>query len=119
MPDKKKGPIVSVDAQGLISLPGEMLAVEIVKLIRETLADQPVGVKAQIWEWFIREMRRWRKFWRLDQDDELLREITEMATALAVVIASAEDEERVEVNLSVETVVEIVRLLRGDVVPPI
>lgn len=39
------------------------LATEIVKLIGKGMDGQPPEVRAQMWMWYIEDMKAWREFW--------------------------------------------------------
>ena len=43
------------------------LAAELTKLVNTIVANQPPDVQKQLWEWYVSDMKRWRKFLKLDE----------------------------------------------------
>lgn len=56
MPDVKVG----------VMLPGEALAIAVVELIREIIKSQTPEVQKQMWDWYVEDAKKWRKFWKVD-----------------------------------------------------
>jgi len=50
-----------------VTLPGEQLAISVVELIREIIKSQPPEVQKQMWDWYIEDAKRWRKYWKVDE----------------------------------------------------
>lgn len=38
----------------------------VAEMVTEIVKGQPPEVKAKIWEWYITDQERWRKFFKLD-----------------------------------------------------
>lgn len=38
----------------------------IAEMITEIVKGQPAEVKAKAWEWWVTDVERWRKFWKID-----------------------------------------------------
>lgn len=47
-------------------VPFESVAVALLELITELVRGQPPEVKKQLWEWYVEDVRRWRKMWGLE-----------------------------------------------------
>lgn len=60
-----------------VSLPGEQLACKLVDLVIEISQGMSAEQKRQLWDWIIRDIARWRKFWGMDDEENMktLREI--------------------------------------------
>lgn len=50
-----------------VSLPGEQLAIEIIRLITVMIVGQPPEVRKQMWEWYVEDMKAWRTLWGLNK----------------------------------------------------
>ncbi len=48
-----------------VQLPGEALAIEILRLIEKVIDGQPPDVKAELWRQYVEDVRAWRQFWGL------------------------------------------------------
>lgn len=48
------------------SLPGEQVAIAVIDLLRELWKDADPEQKKQIWTWWIEDMTKWRKFWKIE-----------------------------------------------------
>lgn len=44
------------------------LATETLKLISKMIDTQPPEVQKQLWEWYVEDMRRWRKLLHIDDE---------------------------------------------------
>lgn len=38
----------------------------VAEMITEIVKGQPDSVKAQAWDWWVKDMAAWRKFWKVD-----------------------------------------------------
>ncbi len=101
------------------TLPGEKLIIKVLDVVLEAMRGQTAVQRATIWSFVVRDMRRWRKFWNLDRDDDLLREQTEAAAGILARIrqAEAEGSDAAGVELDVEFLKKVASLLEGDVLP--
>lgn len=102
------------------TLPGEKLIIKVLDVVLEAMRGQTAEQRATIWSFVVRDMRRWRKFWNLDKDDELLREQTEAAAGILARIRQATSETAGEpsgVVLDVDFLRKVASLLEGDVLP--
>lgn len=50
-----------------VTLPGELLAVELLKTVQMLIAGQPPEVQHKLWQWYVDDMTAWRKFWGFTQ----------------------------------------------------
>lgn len=48
--------------------PYTQVALALINLFTEIVKSQPPEVKAEIWKWYVEDMRRWRKFFKIDED---------------------------------------------------
>lgn len=53
-----------------VSFPGELVAVELIGLVRDIVAGMDAETRKKVWAWVIADVERWRKFWGVDADDE-------------------------------------------------
>ena len=49
------------------TLPGEGIAIAVVNLLSVLWKDASPEHKLQLWDWYIKDMERWRKFWKLPE----------------------------------------------------
>lgn len=45
---------------------GALAIKAIAEMITEIVKGQPDDVKKQVWEWWVTDMERFRKFWKID-----------------------------------------------------
>jgi len=36
------------------------------EMVTEIVKGQPPELKAKMWEWYVKDMETWRKFWKVD-----------------------------------------------------
>jgi len=39
----------------------------IAEMVTEIVKGQPPELKAKMWEWYVKDMETWRKFWGVDK----------------------------------------------------
>ena len=39
----------------------------IAEMVTEIVKGQPADVKYKLWEWYVKDMENWRKFWGVDK----------------------------------------------------
>ena len=49
-----------------VQFPGEAFACKLMDLIMKVMDGQPPEVRKQLWEWYVEDVRAWRKFWGKD-----------------------------------------------------
>lgn len=37
------------------------------EMVTEIIKGQPPAVKEKIWDWYVKDMENWRKFWGVDK----------------------------------------------------
>lgn len=47
--------------------PYAQIALALINLFTEIVKGQPPEIKAQIWQWYIEDQKRWRKFFKIDE----------------------------------------------------
>lgn len=47
------------------TLPGEGIAIAVVELLGTIWKDATPDHKIQLWDWWIKDMERWRKLWKI------------------------------------------------------
>ena len=50
-----------------VTIPGEQIIVLALQIVLEAMRGQTDTQRAQMWEWYIKDMERWRKLLKLDQ----------------------------------------------------
>jgi len=40
----------------------------LLQIVLKAMEGQPPAVREQLWQWYVEDMKRWRKLFRLDED---------------------------------------------------
>jgi hypothetical protein len=50
------------------TLPGEGIAIAVIEMLTALWKDAGPEQKLQMWDWWIKDMERWRKFWKVPEE---------------------------------------------------
>lgn len=69
------------DTRGIdlsVSLPGELIAIELIGLVRDIVAGMDDETRKKVWAWVIADVELWRRFWGVDTADEHFKTLREL-----------------------------------------
>lgn len=49
-------------------IPGEKVIELILEIVLETMKGQNTEQRKQIWDWYVEDMKRWRKIFKMDEN---------------------------------------------------